>query len=163
MKMKVIGYFIILSGMPSILIGNDRPAIQPEATEVVSVEKKETAKIIDFARELEKKFGAKHTPAQEKELLASLLKEYSQVVVDFYATWCGPCKRLSPVLHDLVTELQVVAIKVDVDSCRIIADEYDVTAMPTIVLLHNGKKVHETHGFSNKQSLKNLIQTHFKS
>jgi len=64
------------------------------------------------------------------------------VVVDFHATWCGPCKMIAPHLEEMDKTMDdVVFLKVDVDECEDIAEEYKVTAMPTFIFLKNLEKV----------------------
>lgn len=76
----------------------------------------------------------------ELELAGSKL-----VVLDFYADWCGPCKKLAPVLDDLALQTassnKVVFLKCDVDASRELAQKYSVKSMPTILFFRNGKKV----------------------
>ena len=65
------------------------------------------------------------------------------VMVDFYADWCGPCKMIAPVIAELATEYEGKAtiLKVDVDQANDVAWEYNITSIPTIVMLVNGKEV----------------------
>lgn len=72
------------------------------------------------------------------------------VVVDFYATWCGPCKMIAPKLGELSTQYEdkAVVIKVDVDECEDIAVEYGVSSMPTFLFFKNGKVVKTFSGAS---------------
>ncbi|KAF5094469.1 hypothetical protein D0Z00_003516 [Geotrichum galactomycetum] len=68
-------------------------------------------------------------------------------VVDFYATWCGPCKMVAPVVEKLSeTVTQANFIKVDVDESPDVAAEYEVTAMPTFLFFKNGEKVETVIG-----------------
>jgi thioredoxin 1 len=68
-------------------------------------------------------------------------------VVDFYATWCGPCKMVAPVIEKLSeTVTQANFIKVDVDESPDVAAEYGVTAMPTFIFFKNGEKVETVIG-----------------
>ena len=62
------------------------------------------------------------------------------VMVDFWATWCGPCKMLAPVIEELAEELEgeVVVAKLDVDQAQDIAMKYGVMSIPTMVLFKNG-------------------------
>lgn len=80
------------------------------------------------------------------------------VVIDFKATWCGPCKMIGPKLDELAEELadSIVVLKVDVDECEDIAGEYNVNSMPTFVFLKNSKKIEEFSG-ANVDKLKNTI------
>ncbi len=64
------------------------------------------------------------------------------VVVDFYATWCGPCKMISPKIEEMEAEMKnVVFLKVDVDESEDAAQEYGISAMPTFILIKNKNKV----------------------
>lgn len=78
-------------------------------------------------------------------------------VVDFYATWCGPCKAISPVLERLSTQYtNAKFIKVDVDEAAEIAQEYGISAMPTFFFFKNGEKIEEVIG-ANPQKLQTVI------
>ncbi|KAG7203371.1 hypothetical protein KM043_013445 [Ampulex compressa] len=80
------------------------------------------------------------------------------VVIDFFATWCGPCKMIAPKLETLSEEMKdVVFLKVDVDECEDIATEYDITSMPTFVFIKEGK-VLETFSGANFNKLKETIE-----
>ena len=76
------------------------------------------------------------------------------VVVDFFATWCGPCKMLSPILEKFASEhKEVKVIKVDVDDFTNIAREYGVTSIPTLVLFNDGVMVDKKVGFMDYNNL----------
>lgn len=82
-----------------------------------------------------------------------------KVLVDFFATWCGPCKMLSPVLEELTedrSELKIV--KVDVDESPILAKEYGVMSVPTLLLFENGELKKRQSGFMPKEMLNNWIE-----
>ncbi|KAF4530578.1 hypothetical protein B566_EDAN006784 [Ephemera danica] len=82
------------------------------------------------------------------------------VVVDFFATWCGPCKMIAPQMETLSKECpNVVFLKVDVDECEELAAEYSITAMPTFLFFKNKKTV-ETMTGANYDKLKALVTTH---
>ena len=82
------------------------------------------------------------------------------VVVDFHATWCGPCKQIAPVLQEMSSTMEdVVFLKVDVDDCEVIAAEYKVTAMSTFIFLRKGIQVAVLQG-ANVEKLKDLVNTH---
>ncbi len=64
------------------------------------------------------------------------------VVIDFYATWCGPCKLIAPKVEEMAGEMSnVVFLKVDVDENEEAAQEYNVSAMPTFIFIKNSEKV----------------------
>lgn len=80
-------------------------------------------------------------------------------LVDFYATWCGPCKMLHPVLEEVEKEMQTISLKkVDVDEEKEIAKEYGVMSIPTLVLFKNGVEVARNVGFLGKQEILSWIE-----
>lgn len=82
------------------------------------------------------------------------------VLVDFFATWCGPCKMLAPVLEELGEELTEKAkiVKVDIDQSMDLADEFRITSVPTMILFKNGKAVESLVGFLPKERIKQVIE-----
>ncbi|XP_023324773.1 thioredoxin-2-like [Eurytemora carolleeae] len=79
------------------------------------------------------------------------------VVVDFFATWCGPCKMISPHIEEMSKIMEdVVFLKVDVDECEEIAQEYKITAMPTFIFIKSKEKVGELTG-ANVDKLKEMV------
>ena len=85
--------------------------------------------------------------------------ETGKVLVDFFATWCGPCRMLTPVLEELSEEVNdVTIIKVDVDELPELARRYAIMSIPTIFYFVNGQIVNKTVGFQDKQSLKKIIK-----
>ena len=74
-------------------------------------------------------------------------------LVDFFATWCGPCKMLSPVLEEIAKETDVLVLKIDVDEVGDLAAEYAIQAVPTLILFKNGKKIATRPGYQNKNQL----------
>jgi len=82
------------------------------------------------------------------------------VVVDFFATWCGPCKVIAPQVEELEKTMpNVVFLKVDVDECEEVAMQYKVSAMPTFMFFKNGEKLEDFAG-ANIQKLKDTIAKH---
>jgi len=82
------------------------------------------------------------------------------IVIDFHATWCGPCKMIAPHMEEMSKSMDdVVFLKVDVDECEDIAEEHKVTAMPTFVFWKDGKQVTVLTG-ANVEKLKDLVNTH---
>eukprot|EP01025_Chloroclados_australasicus_P006453 TRINITY_DN12082_c1_g1_i6.p1 TRINITY_DN12082_c1_g1~~TRINITY_DN12082_c1_g1_i6.p1 ORF type:complete len:212 (+),score=17.28 TRINITY_DN12082_c1_g1_i6:220-855(+) len=87
----------------------------------------------------------------------SQLQQGRGVFVDFFAEWCGPCKVVAPIIEHLSSQFpDVIFIKVDVDQCQELAQEYGVRAMPTFVGFLNGQKVGEVVG-ANKDQMMDLI------
>ena len=83
-----------------------------------------------------------------------LIKE-DKILVDFFATWCGPCKMLGPVLEKVDNSLKVV--KVDTDEFEDLAREYGVMSIPTLVLLESGKEIKRHIGFIDKNNLEKWL------
>lgn len=83
------------------------------------------------------------------------------VLVDFFATWCGPCKMLGPVLEDLGKELEEKAkiIKVDIDQSGDLADEFRISSVPTMILFKDNKIVDTMVGFLPKERIKQVIES----
>lgn len=83
------------------------------------------------------------------------------VVVDFFATWCGPCKRIAPLLDQIAKEKQdkLVMLKVDVDEVEELVGEYGIEVMPTFVFKRKGEHLDTLVG-SNEDKLKELIEKH---
>lgn len=86
------------------------------------------------------------------------ITKYSRVVIDFTATWCGPCKRIAPFYQKLEEQYKnVVFFKIDVDKYEDVAKEYKVDSMPTFITLLNGK-IFKTLMGANEQKLEQLIK-----
>ena len=80
------------------------------------------------------------------------------VLVDFYATWCGPCKMQSPIIDSLKEERSDIKImKVDVDKEEDVARTYGIMSIPTLMLFKDGKEVAKNVGFMPKEVLTNWI------
>jgi len=81
-----------------------------------------------------------------------------KVLVDFFATWCGPCSMLAPVLEDLDKEGGVSILKVDVDSFPSVAQKFRVMSIPTLVLFKDGKPVKVGTGYMPIENLREFIK-----
>ena len=86
--------------------------------------------------------------SSDQTFARDVLKSGKPVLVDFYADWCGPCKRLSPVVEALAKKYdgKVVFFKLNVDSCPKTSEVYSVQAIPALKIFRNGKVVAETIG-----------------
>lgn len=80
-------------------------------------------------------------------------------VVDFWATWCGPCKMIAPAMESLATKYEgrVLVAKVDVDVAGETAQKFGVMSIPTIVVLRNGKEVDRIVGVVPESALSDVI------
>ena len=81
-------------------------------------------------------------------------------VVDFFATWCGPCKMLAPVLEGLSEEMEGKAkfIKVDIDQSSELASEFQISSVPTMIIFKDGQKAEQLVGFLPKEKIKQVIE-----
>lgn len=76
------------------------------------------------------------------------------VLVDFFATWCGPCKMLSPVLEEVAQENPNISVlKIDVDEVGELAARFGIQAIPTLMLFKDGQRVDTRMGYQNKNQL----------
>ena len=81
------------------------------------------------------------------------------VLVDFWASWCGPCQMLAPIIEELDEELtDVLVAKVDVDQEQSLAMDYKVVSIPTLLLFKNGEAVERMIGFHNKDEITELLK-----
>lgn len=93
----------------------------------------------------------------ENENFDELIKD--KVVVDFFATWCGPCKMLGPVFEEVSNEVKDIKfIKVDIDKHEDLCRKYKVMSVPTLILFDNGKELKRSIGFIPKDRLKEFIK-----
>lgn len=82
-------------------------------------------------------------------------------LVDFSATWCGPCQMLAPVFDELAEEMgsEVNFYNVDVDANSQLAEQYNIMSVPSILLFKNGEKAAQTVGFQSKESLADFVRS----
>lgn len=82
-----------------------------------------------------------------------------KVVIDCYATWCGPCRMLSPIIDELAETLEDIEFyKLDVDEAEEISREYSIMSIPTILVFEDGKLVKKQVGFMPKEELEKFIK-----
>ena len=98
----------------------------------------------------------------EKNFEQEVLKSNLPVLVDFWAEWCGPCRAIAPIIEELSVELhgKMKVAKVDVDEAQDLAAQFEVSSIPTLLILKNGKVVEEMLGAMPKAQLLAKIQPH---
>jgi thioredoxin 1 len=96
---------------------------------------------------------------QDKEDYKKIIEGNPVVLVDFFATWCGPCKMLMPVVDDLSKDLgaTVEVVKIDVDKFPELAESENILSVPSLLFFKDGKLQEMTKGFKPKEDLKKII------
>lgn len=90
-----------------------------------------------------------------------VIKSEGVVLVDFWATWCGPCKMISPIVEEVASEVTNAKFtKVDVDANQTLANKYQISSIPTLMIFKNGAPVDTLVGFMPKDALKAAVVKH---
>ena len=90
---------------------------------------------------------------------AEVLNSDLPVLLDFWATWCGPCQMLAPTIEEIAKERDDVKVgKVNVDDEGELAGKFGITSIPTLVLIKNGKIVDHAVGFRSKEQIIEMIK-----
>ena len=88
---------------------------------------------------------------------AEVLKSEKPILIDFWATWCGPCMRQGPVVEELAEEGYAVG-KVDVDQKMALAQQFRVVSIPTLILFKDGAEAQRFVGLTSKEELKSALE-----
>ena len=96
------------------------------------------------------------------EFRSEVEEKQGVVVVDFFATWCGPCKMLAPVFAEVGEEMNGKATfyKVDVDQSLEIAQQFSISTVPTMIIFKDGKVVDKMIGFVPKDQIKSKVESY---
>ena len=90
---------------------------------------------------------------------AEVLNSEKPVLVDFWASWCGPCRMLSPIVDEIAEEVQTIKVgKVNVDEQQDLAGKFGVMSIPTLILFKNGQPVNKSVGAKSKAALLDFIK-----
>ena len=97
----------------------------------------------------------------EGQFEAEVVQSPLPVVVDFYATWCGPCKRLSPMLDELAGPLtsKIKFVKINVDEAPNLSQRFGIQAIPTLIFFKNGNVADKLMGLPSEDALKTRLES----
>lgn len=95
------------------------------------------------------------TQIDDRSFQSKVLESDTPVLVDFFATWCGPCQALAPALEDISKDMagRLAVVKVDVDESPGAASEFGVTSIPTLILFKGGREAWRRVGAAPKRTL----------
>lgn len=95
----------------------------------------------------------------EKNFEQEVIQSQIPVLVDFWATWCGPCRMLAPVIEEIAEEYEkeIKVGKINVDEERELAIRFGIESIPTVLLFKAGKIVSKSVGFRTKEQLENMF------
>ena len=96
----------------------------------------------------------------EKNFEEEVLKSDKTILIDFWASWCGPCKMMSPVVDEIAEEMNgtVKVCKINIDEEQNLAVKYNVMSIPTFVVIKAGKEIGRTIGVQDKEDIKKILQ-----
>ena len=94
-----------------------------------------------------------------KEFEDKVLKTSKLTFVDFFATWCGPCQMLAPILEEIAEDYDELDImKIDIDKERDLAIDYEIEFVPTIIIFKDGRELDRIQGVVNKEDILEKIK-----
>lgn len=99
-----------------------------------------------------------------KDNFKELLKGKELLLVDFFATWCGPCNMMSPIIDEIAQKhsQDIRVAKVDIDENQELAEEYNIEVVPTIIFYKNGSEIGRLSGVRPIEEFENIINENIK-
>ena len=95
---------------------------------------------------------------KENEFEKEVIKEKREVLVDFYANWCGPCKMLKPVLEQIAAiNEKIKVVSINVDEAENLAMAYGISSIPCVIKFKDGNELERSIGFKSKEEIEKMI------
>ena len=83
-----------------------------------------------------------------------VIKSEKKVLIDFYADWCGPCQKLSPIVDKFAEEhSEIKVVRIDIDAQEDLADRYNIRSIPTLVVIENGEEINRVIGLVSEEKI----------
>jgi len=103
---------------------------------------------------------AKQRNAGEKSFAKDVLESKNPVLVDFYADWCAPCRSMAPIIEELSHQFagKFDVVKINIEDYMEIAEQYNITSIPTFMVFNKGREVKQMVGAVQKQDLEQIME-----
>ena len=99
------------------------------------------------------------TVITKENFKSEVLDAQGTVLIDFWASWCGPCRMLSPIVDQVAEQHSEVKVgKIDIDAQPELANQFGVMSIPTLIVFKNGQKVNESVGLIPKENIEALLK-----